>query len=425
MSSIQHKSTDANSLNKWSPKEDDLLLKLKSEGRSATYSRICKFFPGRSPKQILTRFKALTKNSGRYWCREDDLRLCKLTETYGENFIKLSEFFRGKTAQDLEARYYKKIKRSLLEFTPEEDAILLKINENPQQLKVLKHKGDFHIDKRLKYLLYSKTVKEKSFNNSYVTSSHSSSLSSINEEVTEIVIDQANPANSVICHKDNLSLDMGYSQDACFQTMDSCELNYFSSQESFELEKKLQHDILKENINKFYMGNILSDHLLIPTDDKESYLQQLDQIDESHDKFESSFYTAFKNVNFKYFLEPNQVSSDDKELNFSNNTCSMEFWSKRMKAEQILGNESDSLKNLSESPAFKELYQSLNKNEEECIIAYQTHKNANQKWLDSVNLVSSQMQMNELSFEIDLLLRLIKVKKLKLNLFRNAMLNEA
>lgn len=450
---------------KWLTEEDNMLLNLKNENSAITFSEICAYLPNKSMKQIENRYKKLIKgNSRRYWSREEDLRLIDLIDMHGENFTKLVEFFQDKSATEIEARYYKKIKHLKLGFTPEEDAIILKLYRNRQlsfeELRLIKGKGADEIKKRIESLL--STVGEeidKSFNASSILSSSFSYSSATNLDHKGMICDEDNLPDhtSNFNHKSQYKDTQATFHNESHYTSNSFNKPFAHSYPNFSKQFTEDYTLYNNHLNNefdvfntdLYNNNInwnfcsnsnkdkdLSDCYSFPVDLNDSYIQRLN---EPEDSFEASFYTAFKLNGNENYLDLSEDNDFEKALNHhSKNTVLMSLFHKKKSLEQILNKvhaiseacyfEKDikAKCTLTEEnfQVFKELYQKLIYQEEEFKQSLVSHKHTSALQPLNINQDSDQELMKQLSAQIDLLMKLIKVNKLKLKLFKRAVLNK-
>lgn len=416
-------------------------------------------------KQIGYRYKKLTKSSTRrYWSKEEDLRLAELIENLGENYCKLVEFFKDKSPKDIESRYYKKFKHLKIGFTSEEDAVILRLYRNRklpiEDLLIIKRKRADEIKKRLETLL-SSTGEEinKSFNASSILSSSFSYSSTANidnkgmtcdEEISPNPTFNLNPdqgllngydvlyqnesqfANNSFNDKSNIASDLKplkqYEEDdAIFNNNQSNEFDVFNT------------DLYNNNINWNAFWNTSKDKDLFdffPMDINDSCIQRLNEPDDS---FETSFYNAFKMKGNDNYLDLSEDNDLDKVLNhhFSNSML-VDLLHKKKNLEQIL----NKMHGISEAcyleedvkakstltdenfVVFKELYQKLIYQEEEFKQNLDSVKQS--AAINPPDLIQDNDQelMKQLSTQIELLMKLIKVNKLKLKLFKRAMLKK-
>lgn len=431
---------------------------------------MCAYLPGKNMKQIGYRYKKLTKgNSRRYWSREEDLRLIDVVDTYGENYAKLVEFFQDKTQQEIEARYYKKIKHLKIQFTPEEDAVILKLYRNRQlpsfeDLKIIKGKSADQIKKRIESLLSSTGEEmDKSFNASSIISSSFSYSSAANIDNNVMVCDDEISPNRISNlnqfedhtwnNGDYNNNQVSYEQKNDNKSFNCKPNNYPNYSKQFTEDNSLfinhqtndfdlfNTNLYSNNLNWNICGNSnkdkdLSDCYSFPIDLNDSCIQRLNEPDDS---FEASFYTAFKINGNENYLDLNEDNDLDKVLNqHSNNSMLMGLLHKKKSLEQILNKvhgiseacyyEKDikAKNSLSQENLviFNELYQKLLYQEEEFKKNLDENKSHSANIQLTLNQDKDQELMKQLSTQIDLLMKLIKVNKLKLKLFKRAVLNK-
>lgn len=119
-----------------------------------------KYFPGRNSKQLSYRYNNLLgSKANQKWNKEDDLKLMKLVDDYGEDFDTFCMFFPKRSSKDIAARYYKKIKHQKITRYSNEDNLILKLyfmkKLSLQDIKELEKKEPLFISVRLSLLLKS------------------------------------------------------------------------------------------------------------------------------------------------------------------------------------------------------------------------------------------------------------------------------
>lgn len=450
---------------KWNSDEDALLLRLRNEKSHLTFNEMCQYFPGKNMKQIAYRFKKLTKgNIKKYWSREEDVRLVELIENNGENFNKLVPFFQDKTASDIETRYYKKIKHLKLGFTAEEDEIVLKLYRKRQlslhENHILRGKGHIEIMRRLETLLSSNGEQmNKSFNASSIFSSSCSSTANLDHNWKMDIDDEGmqphlNPqevhhswceGNLCDCSHYNPGSTMqnnGNSKNKHKNRSEQNENKQNSAENYFgnlELDYNCFYsDLIKDNGKGNYniyskqRDNDLSDTYTNPSDLNDSCIQRLNEPDDS---FEASFYSAFKIQGNDNFLDLDEDEDIDKALNqASSSTALANFISKKRSLEQILNKihgiskscfldiESKAKFTLTQENLiiFNDLSQKLQQHEQDYKQALDSERYSLASKKLEVSKGGDQELIKGLGRQIEYLMKLIQINKMKLKLFKRA-----
>lgn len=425
---------------------------------------MCQFFPGKNMKQIAYRYKKLTKGKiKKYWSREEDLRLVDLIENYGENFEKLTSYFQDKSSNDIEARYYKKIKHLKLGFSAEEDEILLKLYRTRQisydEMHALRGKGHIEINRRIEYLLSSNGEQmNKSFNASSILSSSCSSTANLDNNWKMDVDDEGiqpqiynhdlnyswyhgkannnfSNSNTRQTSQANTNFPTNYKTNT-FQSKQQSVENFFGSSDldcNF-FYSDLSKDSAKGNSN--WQNKLkdadLSDTFTFTPDLNESCIQRLNEPDDS---FEASFYSAFKFHGNDNFLDLDEDDDMDKALNQASSSAALaNYISKKRSLEQILNKihgisrtcyvEIESKAKLNLSPenllVFNDLSQKLQNQEND--YKNQLDYERQDLALKKINIAQSGDQdlMKSLGRQIEFLIKLIHIYKMKLKLFKRA-----
>lgn len=167
----------------------------------------------------------------------------------------------------------------------------------------------------------------------------------------------------------------------------------------------------------------------------DSNIQRIDE--DPEDSFEASFYSAFKIQSNNNYIELNEHDDFNKALNeYSNNSKFSNLIQKSKSLAQILNklhvisqyctSEIDSnsycqIMTEEYSKMFKEIWQKLNFQENDLRNILRAHLQNGSWSTDQLNQSKEQELMKELTGQIELLMRLIQVNKLKLKLFKRAM----
>lgn len=449
---------------KWNCEEDALLLRLRTDKGQISFNEMCQFFPGKNANQIAYRYKKLTKGKTKYyWSRDEDVRLAQHIENYGEDFNKLIPFFKDKSASDIEARYYKKIKHLKLGFTIEEDEAVLKLYRTRQlsleEIQTLRGKGHIEIKRRIESLLNSKGEQmNKSFNASSILSSSCSSTANLdsnyrmdveddgyipqikskeahnswcNGQLCSCIDFQTSSSNQYLFQmNDRDKLKNDYCKNT-IQSVDKClggnpefNCNYFFS----ELLKEGKNN---SNLNKFRDFD-LSDICTFPLDINDSCIQRLN---EPEDSFEASFYSAFKIYSNDNFLDLDEEDDLEKVLNQASSSEALaNFISKKRSLEQTLNKihritktcitdiESKEKLTLTSEDLliFNDLLQKLKVEETEYKQALDTERHDLFNNKGEIGKGDDKHLLQNLGKQVEFLIKLIHINKLKLKLFKRS-----
>ena len=96
-----------NITNKWTVREDDLLLLLCKE-RNKSWKEISEAIGNKTQYQCLGRYKKLYKTEkNAKWKRSDDLKIVELIELYGKNWDLIANELKMRTPDEIRDRYEK------------------------------------------------------------------------------------------------------------------------------------------------------------------------------------------------------------------------------------------------------------------------------------------------------------------------------
>jgi hypothetical protein len=154
----RQKATSGSLKARWSPSEDQLLLRILSSGDRTNWTELAPHFPGKTAQQISERWSkvldpALVKGS---WTRQEDETIIEFVNQYGtKNWTKLADLLPGRIGKQCRERWRNHLDpgNSKNAWTPEEDALLIQLHEQHgnQWVKIatlMRGRSDNHIKNR-------------------------------------------------------------------------------------------------------------------------------------------------------------------------------------------------------------------------------------------------------------------------------------
>jgi hypothetical protein len=181
---------------KWSPQEDDLLLRIVKDQAKTNWNEIAPQFPGKTSQQISERWSkvvnpALVKGS---WTRHEDEIIVQFVTKYGtKNWTKLASLLPGRIGKQCRERWRNHLDPSNTKepWTPEEDEMLINLHNQygNQWVKIaslMKGRSDNSIKNR-----WNSTLKKNPNATTVVSLKHSTPIS----EIEKMVIPPQTPSS--------------------------------------------------------------------------------------------------------------------------------------------------------------------------------------------------------------------------------------